>query len=70
MSVADLIDRCARRMKWFDFFLLKLSVFFATLFLVAVWQGFRELVLGFQWYWYLLITIILCIPLVKKMFSN
>ncbi len=70
MNFTKLIENYAKKMKWYDISLLKLTVFFATLFLVTVWTGFRNLVLGFEWYWYLVITVILMIPLLKKLFSD
>ena len=57
----------AKRMEWYDFSLVKLTVFFATLFLLTAWQGFQDLALGIAWYWYLMITIMLLIPLLKKL---
>jgi len=57
-------------MKWYDFPLLKASVFFFTLFLLTVWDGFRIFVLGVQWYWYLVLAVIVAIPLWKKMFAE
>lgn len=70
MNFTKLIENYGKKMKWYDISLLKFSVFFATLFLVTVWTGFRNLVLGFEWYWYLIITVILIIPLLKKLFSK
>jgi hypothetical protein len=58
------------KMKWYDVSLVKLSVMFATLFLITAWAGFRNFVLGFGWYWYLLITLVLMAPLLKKMFYD
>lgn len=70
MNFTKLIENYAKKIKWYDISLLKLTVFFATLFLVTVWAGFRNLVLGFEWYWYLIITVILMIPLLTKLFSD
>ncbi|MDP2864544.1 MAG: hypothetical protein Q8N73_02750 [bacterium] len=70
MNFTKLIENYGKKMKWYDISLLKFSVFFAALFLVTVWTGFRNLVLGFEWYWYLIITVILIIPLLKKLFSK
>jgi len=64
------LDKIVRKMKWYDISLVKLTVFFATLFLISAWAGFRNFVLGFEWYWYLVITIVLMIPLMKKMFFD
>lgn len=70
MNFTKLIENYAKRIRWYDISLLKLTVFFATLFLVTAWAGFRNLVLGFEWYWYLIITVVLMIPLLKKLFSD
>ena len=58
-----------KKFKWYDISMLKLDVVFFTLFLVAVWPAFRNLVLGVEWFWYLGIAVVLMIPLLKKMFS-
>jgi len=58
--------RLIRKMKWYDIALLKVSVFFFTLFLITSWPAFRDYVFGFEWYWYLLIFVIVSIPLFKK----
>ena len=68
MSLAKLAGKFVKKAKWYDFSLLKLDVFFCTLFLITAWPGFRNFVLGFAWYWYLIIAIIFAIPLLKKMF--
>ena len=56
-------------MHWYDISLVKLTVFFTTLFLVTAWTGFRNVVMGFAWYWYLLIAVVLIIILLWKMFT-
>jgi len=45
--------------------LMKLATFFFTLFLITAWPGFRNFVMRFGWYWYLIITIIFVIPIFK-----
>jgi len=70
MNLITWLEKIIKKMKWYDISLVKLSVFFATLFLITVWSGFRNLVLGFEWYWYLIISIILMIPLLKRMFFD
>jgi hypothetical protein len=66
MKFFKMHEKAVKKMKWHHFSLLKLSMFFFTLFLVTVWPGFRNLVLGFEWYWYLIISLILAIPIIKK----
>ena len=70
MIISEWPENLRKKMKWYDFSLLKLSVFFFTLFLVSVWPAFRRLVLGVDWYWWLVLGIIVAIPLWKKMFSR
>ena len=59
----------AAKMGWFDFAMTKLSVFFFTLFLVVVWPDFKEFVLSFQWYWYLILSLLIASPVLKKILS-
>jgi len=61
-------ERLIKKMKWYDISLIKLSTFFATLFLITVWPAFQKLVLGIEWYWYLILSIIFAISALKKMF--
>ncbi|MGV8171955.1 MAG: hypothetical protein ACP5OA_04650 [Candidatus Woesearchaeota archaeon] len=68
MCLDKLMEKFSRNLKWYDVPLLKLCVFFFTLFLVVVWSGFRNLVLSFAWYWYLIIGVMLAIPLLRKLF--
>jgi len=70
MCLTKWLEKTVKKMKWYDISLVKLTVFFATLFLITVWEVFRNFVLGFDWYWYLIITIVLMIPLLKKMFLD
>jgi len=70
MSLTDWLNDNIKKMKWYDISLVKLTVFFTTLFLITAWTGFRNLVLEFEWYWYLLLAIILMMPLLKKMFFD
>ena len=64
------IEKYLKNLKWYDISFVKLAVIFFTLFVVTAWTGFRDLVLGFQWYWYLVLTVIFAIPALKKMFLD
>ena len=70
MGLIKWVENLIPKMKWHDISFLKLSTFFFTLFLIAIWDGFRNLVLSFEWYWHLLLAVICAIPLMKKMFSK
>ncbi len=67
MSLKKLITHFNEKMQWYDVPILKLTVFFATLFLLTAWPAFRELLLGIDWYWYLGLTLIMMFYLMKKM---
>lgn len=47
-----------KKMEWYDIGLIKLSVFFFTLFLITVWPGFNKLVMNIDWYWFLIVGVI------------
>ena len=70
MGLAKLADKCIKRMKWYDISLVKLDVFFFTLFLITVWAGFRDIALSIAWYWYLAITVVIMVPLLNKIFRD
>jgi len=59
----------AAKMGWLDYALTKLSVFFFTLFLIVIFPGFRSFVISIQWYWYLIISFVVAIPILKKILS-
>jgi hypothetical protein len=65
-----MFDKLIGKMKWYDISLIKLATFFATLFLITVWPAFHDFVMGFDWYWYLILMVIFMIPLLIKMFSG
>ncbi|MFH1649869.1 MAG: hypothetical protein ABIA93_04935 [Candidatus Woesearchaeota archaeon] len=69
MKCTERLNKCVSKMKWYDMSILKLCVFFFTLFLVTVWPAFNGLVISIAWYWYLIVAVILMIPLLRKMFS-
>ena len=66
MCLTKITERFQKKMRWYDISLLKWVVFFFTLFLITVWQGFQNFVLGIEWYWYLIVFVLLIIPLMKK----
>lgn len=68
MCLTDWLAKLAKKMKWYDISLLKLVVFFTTLFMITAWTGFRELVLSYSWHWYLGIAVVLAISLLRKLF--
>jgi hypothetical protein len=69
-NVFELANKLGKKMSWCDFSMLKLSVMFATLFLVGIWDWFRNLVLSVNPLIFAVVAIIFSIPLLKKMFSK
>ena len=61
-------ENALKKLKVVDITLIKLAVFFFTLFLFTVWSGFRNLVLSFDWYWYLILFVIFSVPVLKKVY--
>ena len=59
-----------RKMTVCDVSLIKLSVLFATLFLITVWPAFQTLALSIEWHWYLIAFILVTLPVLKKMFLD
>ncbi|MCK4670223.1 MAG: hypothetical protein KAT43_03390 [Nanoarchaeota archaeon] len=55
-----------KKFKWHDISLTKLSVLFFALFLAKVWPA----ILGLDWYWYLILCIVVAIPVWMKLFKK
>ncbi len=70
MFIEKWVERLTKKAKWYDFSLIKASVFFFTLFLFSVWPDFRSVTLSIDWYIYLILFIIVSIPVMKKMLSD
>jgi len=69
MGLIEWAESLIGKMKWYDISLIKLATFFATLFLIVVWPAFHDLVMQFDWYWYLILALVFAISALKKMFS-
>jgi len=67
MNLFRFLNRAIDKMKWQDISMLKLSVFFFTLFLVTAWGWFSDLVLNIPWYWHLLLGVVFALPLLYKL---
>lgn len=68
MDLFKFADRAIAKMKWYDISLLKLTMFFFTLFLLTAWPAFKDFFMEIEWYWYLLLSILFMAPILKKMF--
>jgi hypothetical protein len=67
MGLFTRFDSSIKRMHWYDISMVKLSVFFFTLFLLTSWDGFANIVFSLDWYWYLGLTVLAAIPPMLKM---
>ena len=68
MGLVKYLRKVVKALKWYDLSLIKGTVFFATLFLITVWPAFHGLVMRIDWYWYLLLTVVFGVPVMRKMF--
>jgi len=66
MSFIPWANKKVSKLEWLDMALVKWSVFFFTLMIVKFWPN----ILNLEWYWYLLIWIILAIKPFIKVFSK
>ena len=55
---------------FWDMALTKLAVFFATLFLVSAWEGFRSWIVDIDSVWFLVLAIILAIKPLASFFKK
>ncbi len=63
------IDSKVKKMNWLDLALTKLSVFLFTLLLFRIWPEFRSCVMSWNWYWYLILSLLVASPVLKKILS-
>jgi hypothetical protein len=63
-------EKATKRLRWFDIGILKIDVMLFTLFVLTAWEGLRDVLLGVAWYWYLLLTVVLTIPLLLRCFKK
>ena len=68
MKIIKWAENVVKRFKWYDIKLAQIATLFATLCVIVLWPAFLELVLRFEWYWYLILAILFGLPLVKRMF--
>jgi H+/Cl- antiporter ClcA len=67
MNIKGKTENFCKKAKWYDISIIKGIVLFFTLFLVTSWQWFHDIVFSIDWYWYLIISIVLMIPIMRKM---
>jgi hypothetical protein len=63
------INTKVAKMNWLDFALTKLSVFLFTLFLITCWSNFLVFIMGIEWWWFLILSLLVALPVLRKMFS-
>jgi len=70
MNLKKWSESIFKKMKWYDVKLAQWAAIFATLTLITAWPAFLELVLRVEWYWFLALTLIIGIPMAKKLFFD
>ena len=65
--IKRITEKLLKKMKWYDISLTKLSTFFGTLLLITAFPQFLAFVLQFEWYWYLILMIVVAIPVMRKL---
>lgn len=66
MNCVKWMENGIRKLSWYDISLIKGAVFFSTLFLLTVWDSFRNIALSIDWYWYLALAILFTISPMSK----
>ena len=61
-------EEVMKRFRWYDVKLAQIATLFAVLTAITLWPTFLKLVLRVDWYWYLILTLVAGLPLVKRMF--
>ena len=70
LGIVKYSESVLKKFKWYDVKLAQLAAIFATLTLITAWPDFLEMVLKFEWYWYLIVAFIFGAPLIKKMIPD
>jgi predicted small integral membrane protein len=65
MGLIKWYNSMAKKLKWHDISLIKLSSALFALFLADIWPG----LLALNWWWYLILSLVVAIPVWKKVFS-
>ncbi len=63
-------EETVKRFKWYDVKLAQVATLFAVLTVITLWPAFLTAVQKVDWYWYLIITILAGLPLIKRMFFD
>ena len=64
------LNNTIKKFRWNDIAAIKLNMFFFTLFLFGVWKGFRIFIHSVEWYWWLILSIVVVIPSLRKVFGG
>lgn len=60
------IEQSIRKFRWYDISLIKLSTAAFTLMIAKLWHP----ILILDWYWYLVISLVVAIPPLMRMFKD
>ena len=70
MDFKKLGEKKIKKLPWYGAEQIKASTFFFALFLITAWPAFLEFVLRFDWYWYLIISLVIGASLIKLAFEK
>lgn len=70
MNIKEWNEQKIKKMKWYSPDQAKTSTIFFTLFVITAWPAALEFVLKFDWYWYLIISLVVGAPLLKTAFNK
>ena len=59
-----------KNLSFWDISLTKMSVLFATLFLVSIWAGFANWAMNTHWAWFLVASLVLAIKPIITVFKK
>ena len=73
MNLIELIKKRINRpitIRQIDVNFMLITGMMFTLFLITLWPRFRSDAMSVEWYWYLVLALVVAIPLYKKMFFD
>jgi len=66
MSIDKWANSRLKKLKWYHISFIKISTAAFALMVAKLWPG----ILGLEWYWYLVIALVVAIPVYTKVFGK
>ncbi|PLW80189.1 hypothetical protein C0585_03490 [Candidatus Woesearchaeota archaeon] len=70
MNMIKFYDKGLKNLKWYDISLIKTSVMLFTLGALSLFPGLAAYLLAIDWYWYLLLLVVVAFCPMKRFFKN